>query len=129
MHELPAFLFAEHRAPRRHRALREADADHVIQLAVGVLRNVQDEIGRFRFERRAGGAVAAAAIAVTGDATLAIDRATSRDRLARRRGRVLELRRGVEAASPVALLGEGPEPRDDRTGGDERGERPPLVTA
>src|SRR6266567_3373258 len=129
MHELPALLLAQHGAPRRHRAVRESNADHVVELSVGVLRNVEHEIGRLGFESHAGGAVAPAAIAVAGDTALAEDRAPSRNRFARRHSRVVELRRRAEPARPVTLLGEGPPRSDDRAGRDERGERPPQKTA
>src|SRR5438309_2862767 len=101
MHELPALLFREHRAPRGHRAVGKSHADHVVELAVRVLRHVQHEVGRLGLERYTGGAIAAAAIAVTRDAALAEDRAPPRDGLARWRGRVLEVRGRVESAGPV----------------------------
>src|SRR5205814_4351279 len=129
MHELPALLFREHRAPRRHRAVGKSNADHVVELAVGVLRHMQHEVGRLGLERRAGRAIAAAAIAVTRDAPLAEDRPPARDGLTRWRGRVLELRGRVESAGPVALLRVRPSGRDDRAGGDERRQRPPRQAA
>src|SRR5256714_5791951 len=125
MHELPALFLAEHRAPRRHRAVGKSNADHVIELAVGVLRHMQHEVGRLGLERRTGRAIAATASAVTRDAALAEDRPPARDGLTRRCRRVLELRCRVETAGPVALLRVRPPGRNDRAGSDERRQRPP----
>src|SRR5204863_7064625 len=75
MDELPPVLLAQDGAPRRHRALWESDADHVMQLAVGVLRDVEHEIRGIRGEGRVARTVAAltrftavyAALASSGD--------------------------------------------------------------
>src|SRR5438067_9323653 len=90
---------------------------------------MQHEVGRLGLERHAGRAIAAAAIAMTRNTAFAEDRAPARDGLTRWRGRVLELRRGVESAGPVALLRVRPTGRDDRAGSDERRERPPRQAA
>src|SRR6185503_5880938 len=93
------------------------------KLAVGVLRHVQDEIGRSGVERDASGSIAAAAVAVTRDAPLAEDRATRVDRLDARSDRVRSVRGRIEAARPVALFRVCPARRDQRARGDEREER------
>jgi hypothetical protein len=87
-----------------------------------MLRDVKHEVGRSRLERHACGTVAAAVIAVTRDAPLAIDRAARGDGFGARRDGVPEGRRGVQPAGPVALFDVRPSGRDDRACSDEREE-------